>query len=146
MNKSRLSLEGKVALVTGSARGIGRAIALALADAGADVIVDDREKALQEAEGVAGAIRKMGRRSVAVAANIRNIGDIDKLVEKIGEFGRIDILVNNAGTNPAMAIEDFPLPEGPNKARKGCSCKRRTNASTSASRPKKNSWSSLRKG
>ncbi len=69
--KANLSLDGKVALITGAARGIGRAIALTLGEAGANVIVDDRDKALQEAEEVAEEIRKMGRKSAAVAANIR---------------------------------------------------------------------------
>jgi len=107
LNKSSFSLEGKVALITGSAQGIGRTIALIFADAGADVIIDDREKVLQQAEETAEEIRKMGRRAVAVAANIRQAEDIEKLMKTIEELGRIDILVNNAATNPAMgpAIE-----------------------------------------
>lgn len=101
MNTSYLSLEGKVALVTGGSRGIGKAIALTLADAGADVVVSSRK--LEDLELVANEIRGMGRRALAVTAHGRESEDIRKLVETIkNEFGRIDILVNNAATNPAM--------------------------------------------
>lgn len=101
MNTSYLSLEGKVALVTGGSRGIGKAIALTLADAGADVVVSSRK--LEDLELVANEIRGMGRRALAVTAHGRESEDIRKLVETIkSEFGRIDILVNNAATNPAM--------------------------------------------
>jgi dehydrogenase/reductase SDR family member 4 len=101
LNVSYLSLKGKVALVTGGSRGIGRAIALAFADAGADVVVSSRK--LSDLENVADEIRKIGRRSLAVSAHIRKSEDIRTLVEKIkNEFGRIDILVNNAATNPVM--------------------------------------------
>lgn len=101
MNTAYLSLEGKVALVTGGSRGIGRAIALMLADAGADVVVSSRK--LADLELVADEIRGMGRRSLAVAAHVRESKDLRNLVETIKkEFGRIDILVNNAATNPTM--------------------------------------------
>ncbi|KGK83257.1 short-chain dehydrogenase [Desulfosporosinus sp. HMP52] len=101
MNTSYLSLEGKVALVTGGSRGIGKAIALTLADAGADVVVSSRK--LEDLQLVANEIRGMGRRALAVTAHGRESEDIRKLVETIkNEFGRIDILVNNAATNPAM--------------------------------------------
>ena len=101
MNTDYLSLEGKVAIVTGGSRGIGKAIALTLADAGADVVVSSRK--LADLELVAEEIRGLGRRSLAVAAHVRESEDIRNLVEKVkSEFGRIDILVNNAATNPAM--------------------------------------------
>ncbi len=101
MNTDYLSLEGKVAIVTGGSRGIGKAIALTLADAGADVVVSSRK--LVDLELVAEEIRGLGRRSLAVAAHVRESEDIRNLVEKAkNEFGRIDILVNNAATNPAM--------------------------------------------
>ncbi|MFC1943339.1 SDR family NAD(P)-dependent oxidoreductase [Chloroflexota bacterium] len=102
MEKSISSLEGKVALITGGAQGIGRAIALKFGNAGADVIIDDRDNAVKEAEEVAEEIRRVGRRAVVVAANIRQPDEVEKLMKKVDEFGRIDILVNNAGTNPAM--------------------------------------------
>jgi dehydrogenase/reductase SDR family protein 4 len=99
MNLSRFSLESKVALVTGGSRGIGRASALALADAGAHVVVSSRK--IADLEPVAEEIRARGVRSMAVAAHNAKIADSKALVEKVmKEFGRIDILMNNAGTNP----------------------------------------------
>ncbi len=89
-----MDLSGKVAIVTGSARGIGREIALKLAEAGATVVVSD----VADAEPVAGEIREMGRQSLAVAADVTSASDVAGLVEKAtGEYGRVDILVNNAG-------------------------------------------------
>ncbi len=99
MNLSRFSLEGKVALVTGGSRGIGRAIALALADAGADVAVSSRK--LPDLESVADEISKKGVKSMAVASHIAKGEESKALVDRVkGEWGKIDILVNNAGTNP----------------------------------------------
>ncbi|HBY95404.1 MAG: glucose 1-dehydrogenase [Ardenticatenaceae bacterium] len=102
MDVSYLSLEGKVALVTGGSRGIGEAIALTFADAGADVAISSRK--LPDLERVADQIRKMGCRALAVAAHNREPDDLRRLVDIVkAEFGRIDILVNNAATNPVMA-------------------------------------------
>ncbi len=101
-NLSHFSLEGKIALVTGASRGIGRATALGLAEAGADVIVSSRK--LPALEKVAEEIKNKGRRALPVAAHIGRLEEIRKLVETaLAEFGRIDILVNNAGTAPAAA-------------------------------------------
>ncbi len=101
MDCSFLSQEGKVALVTGGSRGIGKAIALAFADAGADVIVASRK--LEDLEKVADDIRAMGRKALCVPTHAKKIPDLESLVEKtMAAFGRIDILVNNAATNPAM--------------------------------------------
>ncbi|TRZ94706.1 MAG: glucose 1-dehydrogenase [Dehalococcoidia bacterium] len=95
------SLQGKVAVVTGGSRGIGQAIALGIARAGADVVVTSRK--LPDLEKVAEEIKGMGRKSLAVAAHVGRMEEIDNLVSKVKEeFGRIDILVNNAATNPAM--------------------------------------------
>jgi len=95
------TLKGQVALVTGGSRGIGEAIALGLAEAGADVAVASRK--LPELENVAQEVRKLGRRSLAVPANTGRSQDIAILVQKVmAEFGRIDILINNAGTNPVL--------------------------------------------
>jgi len=92
MNLSRFSLEGKVALVTGGSRGIGRAIALAFADAGADVAISSRK--LPELESVADEIRKKGVKSLAVASHVAKGEDSRALVDRItGEWGKIDILV-----------------------------------------------------
>ncbi len=102
MDTTYLSLAGKVALVTGASRGIGRAIALAFADAGADLAISSRKQpALDE---VAAEIRALGRRALAVAAHNREPDDLRMLMEKVkAEYGRLDILVNNAATNPVMA-------------------------------------------
>jgi NAD(P)-dependent dehydrogenase (short-subunit alcohol dehydrogenase family) len=95
------SLEGRVALVTGGSRGIGRAFALGLAQAGADVVVASRK--LSDLEKVSEEIRGLGRRSLAVAAHVAKMDQIKDLVSKVkDEFGKIDILVNNAATNPVM--------------------------------------------
>ncbi len=98
---SRFSLEGKVAVVTGGSRGIGRGIAFGLAQAGADVVVTSRK--LPDLEAVAGEIKALGRKAVPIAAHLGRIENIPTLVDQImKEFGRIDILVNNAGASPAM--------------------------------------------
>jgi len=95
------SLKGKVALVTGGSRGIGKAIAVGLANAGADVALASRK--LPDLEEVAKEIKKAGRKSLAVAAHVGRLEEISNLVTKVQEeFGKIDILVNNAATNPTM--------------------------------------------
>ena len=102
MAKAAFSLEGKVALITGGSRGIGKATALGFAQAGADVVVASRK--LPDLEKVAEEIRKSGRRSLAVAAHVGKLAEIDSLVNEVSkEFGRIDILVNNAGGQPMPA-------------------------------------------
>ncbi len=83
-------------MVTGAARGIGRAISLRLAEAGADVVVSDI--LLDGIEAVAKEISAMGRRSLAVAADVAKLEQAEQLIESaLKEFGRVDILVNNAG-------------------------------------------------
>ena len=93
-----LPLAGKVALVTGSGRGIGKAIALRLARAGADVIINfHRNEA--PAKEVAGLIEQMGRRSLVVKANLAKIEDIDLLFDAVSQaFGGLDIFINNAAS------------------------------------------------
>ena len=101
MSIVNFSLEGKVALVTGGSRGIGRAIALAFAENGADVVVSSRK--LPDLEVVAEEIRNKGRKGMAIASHVAKLEESTNLVEQVkGGFGRIDILVNNAGTNPYM--------------------------------------------
>jgi 3-oxoacyl-[acyl-carrier protein] reductase len=91
-------LSGKVALVTGASRGLGKGIALALAEAGADVIVNYMS-AQSCADEVVAQITSMGRRSIAIKADVSSEADVDSMFETIvKEFGRLDILVNNAGT------------------------------------------------
>ena len=97
-----LSFTNKVVLVTGASRGIGQAIAMGLAQAGADVAIASRK--LADLEKVAEEIKKMGRKCLAVPAHIGKIEEVNNLVNKVmDEFGKIDILVNNAATNPTMA-------------------------------------------
>jgi NAD(P)-dependent dehydrogenase (short-subunit alcohol dehydrogenase family) len=101
MDVSYLSLKDKVALVSGASRGIGKAIALAFADAGADVVISGRKPpGLEEA---ATEIGKFGRKVLPVVAHSRKPEDLRRLVATAKEeFGRLDILVNNAAANPVM--------------------------------------------
>lgn len=100
MNNFRL--DGKVALVTGASRGIGRATAMGFADAGAEVILCSRK--LPDLEKVADEISKMGGKVHSIAAHVGRMDEISNLIKAVeAKFGRLDILVNNAGTNPAMA-------------------------------------------
>jgi NAD(P)-dependent dehydrogenase (short-subunit alcohol dehydrogenase family) len=90
----------RVAVVTGGRRGIGRAIALALAGAGADIAICDRVIEDGELMVVADEVKKLGRRSLVIQTDITSKADINNLVQKVvAEFGTIDILVNNAAMN-----------------------------------------------
>lgn len=95
---SRFSLSGKCAVVTGASRGIGRAIALCLAEAGADVLITYRERQ-GEADAVVKAILAQGRRAKAVAMDVANPASIAAMATEAASFGTISILVNNAGVN-----------------------------------------------
>ncbi|HZP95355.1 MAG TPA: SDR family NAD(P)-dependent oxidoreductase [Candidatus Limnocylindria bacterium] len=101
--------EGKRALVTGGSRGIGRAIALALAGNGADVAVTSRNG--DDAEPIAREIRAKGRRSIALLLDVRHAQSIRVCFERLDrEWGGLDILVNNAGTNIPQDIFDLDEP------------------------------------
>jgi len=93
-----LPLHGRTAFVTGSSRGIGRAIAIELGRWGADVVVH-AQKNLELAESAAAEIRTLGRRSLAVLADVRVKADLEAAADRVkAELGPVDILVNNAGT------------------------------------------------
>jgi NAD(P)-dependent dehydrogenase (short-subunit alcohol dehydrogenase family) len=99
----------KVTIVTGSRRGIGKATALALAEAGSDIAVCDLVADDGQLDAVAEEIRGFGRRSLSIKADVSRAADVELLVEKVmGEFGRIDILVNNAGILIKSPILDMP--------------------------------------
>ncbi|TAK79524.1 MAG: SDR family NAD(P)-dependent oxidoreductase, partial [Dehalococcoidia bacterium] len=101
MTVADFSLSGRVAIVTGGSRGIGRGIALGLAEAGADVCIAARKpESLQDALEE---IRGFGHRAIAVPTNVREMSSLENLIaETKSQLGRIDILVNNAGTNPVF--------------------------------------------
>src|SRR5262249_47391474 len=111
MDYPQFSLNGQVALVTGAARGLGRAISLALAHAGADVALGLRD--INADSGLPAEIRKLGRNPLPLQMDMLKMVQISRAVDQAAkEFGRIDILVNNAGIapeNPAENVreEDF---------------------------------------
>jgi NAD(P)-dependent dehydrogenase (short-subunit alcohol dehydrogenase family) len=93
------ALAGKVALVTGGSRGLGREMVLAFADAGADVVIASRK--LDSCQAVAAEVEAKGRRALPVACHVGHWDEIDGLVEQAyGAFGHVDVLVNNAGMSP----------------------------------------------
>ena len=91
-----MELTGKVALVTGAAQGIGKAVALMLARNGADIVVSDVN--VEKAQETSQEIQSLGRKALALKVDVSRPDDVDRMVQTIVEqFGRIDILVNNAG-------------------------------------------------
>ena len=91
-----MKLTGKVALVTGAAQGIGKAVALLLARHGADIVVSDIN--LEKAEETAKEIESIGQKAMAIKVNVASLNDVERMVEAVlKKFGKIDILVNNAG-------------------------------------------------
>jgi dehydrogenase/reductase SDR family protein 4 len=99
MTTADFSLQGKVAIVTGGSRGIGRSIAIGLAEAGADVALAARKpEALAEAVS---AVEATGRKAIGVPTNVRRTAELQNLVDETkSKLGRVDVLINNAGTNP----------------------------------------------
>ncbi|MBA2449582.1 MAG: 3-oxoacyl-ACP reductase FabG [Chloroflexi bacterium] len=95
-----MSLNGRVALVTGSARGLGRATALALAGKGADLIINDIARNEAAGRAVVDEVERMERRAYFVAADVTSEADVDRMIAHATEqLGPIDVLVNNAGIN-----------------------------------------------
>jgi NAD(P)-dependent dehydrogenase (short-subunit alcohol dehydrogenase family) len=106
----RFDLTGRVALVTGATRGLGRAIVQGLAAVGADIVIASRKR--DACDEVAEYVRGRGRRAFAYACHVANWNEIDGLVDAAYDhFGRVDVLVNNAGISPL-----YPNPEGVSEA------------------------------
>jgi glucose 1-dehydrogenase len=101
-----MSLEGKVAVVTGGNSGIGKAIALALAAHGADIVIDYVTHP-EAADEVVAAITATGRRAISVDADVSQVADLQRLVDTaVQQLGRVDIMVNNAGVETRTSILD----------------------------------------
>ncbi len=101
------SLTNRIALVTGASRGIGSAIAVGLAAAGADVVVNYRERA-DDARSVVAAIHALGRRAIAVAADVSDSAAVAAMIRRVeAELGPVDILVNNAGIGPVRTLDEM---------------------------------------
>jgi NAD(P)-dependent dehydrogenase (short-subunit alcohol dehydrogenase family) len=106
-----MRLEGKVVLITGSTRGIGKEFAIGFAKEGADIIINGRN--LEKAKVVAKEIEGLGVRSMAIGADVSLSQDVNRMVEEaINAFGRIDLLVNNAGVNPFLLEAEKIKEEG----------------------------------
>lgn len=100
-----MNLSGKVSLVTGGGRGLGRAIALALTRNGSDVAVCDVQA--EDVQRVAEEIRSMGRKALSFRVDVSKSDEVDAMVKKVlAQFGKIDILVNNAGICKVASIEE----------------------------------------
>jgi 3-oxoacyl-[acyl-carrier protein] reductase len=100
-------LNNRIALVTGASRGIGRAVAISLADAGAAVAVNYREKAA-DARDVAETIRKAGGRAMEIGADVSRATDVADMMSAVeGELGPVDVLVNNAGIGLVRTVDDL---------------------------------------
>lgn len=108
---TQINLDGKVALVTGSSRNIGRAIALEFARHGASVVINARTSA-EEAEATAKEVEALGVKSISVLADVADENQVQAMVKKVlDEFGRIDILANNTGLRRSRPITEMTTEE-----------------------------------
>jgi len=106
-----MKLKGKVALITGSSRGIGKEYAIGFAKEGADLIINGRN--LEKAKPVAKEIESLGVRTMAIGADVSSFQEVNRMVEEaVNAFGKIDILVNNAGVNPFILEAEKIKEEG----------------------------------
>jgi 3-oxoacyl-[acyl-carrier protein] reductase len=106
-----MSLENKVALVTGSSRGIGKTIALKLAESGASLAINYKSNTWA-ADEVVESIKKLGRKAISIQCDVSNFADVEEMIKKVTkEFGRIDILVNNVGPFLYKSIYDTTIGE-----------------------------------
>lgn len=103
-------LNGKVALVTGSSSGIGKAIALRFAKEGANVVVTSSAKSAEKGEKVAQLAREMGTNSIYIQTDLSNENEIDMMFDKIEtDYGKLDILINNAGVQTGGSLENISI-------------------------------------
>src|SRR3990170_679100 len=106
----KFRLEGKVALVTGAGKNLGREVALSFAEAGADLVVASRT--LPEVEKTADEVRKLGRKALAVVMDVTRFSQVEEVVQRIiSEMGKIDILVNNATARSHKSLMDVSVTE-----------------------------------
>src|ERR1017187_3263276 len=101
-----MTLKGKVAIVTGGNSGIGQAIVLGLAEAGADIVIDYIARP-EAAEALEKQVAALGDRAISVEADVSQVGDLQRLVQQaVTAFGRLDIMVNNAGVETRTSVLD----------------------------------------
>src|SRR2546425_8120790 len=107
MELPSMRVEGKIALVTGTGSGLGKTIAIGLAQAGADVALTELPDKLKSAEETAREVEKAGRKALVVPLDVLRLSTIGEMADEVvRRFGRIDILVNNAGVNvPKLAVD-----------------------------------------